>query len=217
MREKEELDSYFGNKSLKDWKLRRLERHLLHMLGFGIFANPRVVLATDTNLISTLVESWITETNTFFTSQGKMTVTLDDVSFILGLPIQRDALTCRVIENKARYFVNNWFETLTEENVEEALYQNNIKLSWLFDRGLENAAKKGSKTIACCTWLLQVWAYERFTHIGVLVRDPGLEDNQVAEGCAYATHQGITKMRGKGGSHHNLPFYRGELDGVADD
>ena len=34
-------------------------------------------------------------------------------------------------------------------------------------RGLEIAARKGSKSIACCVWVLQVWSYERFPRIGV--------------------------------------------------
>ncbi|KAL8122926.1 hypothetical protein AgCh_011058 [Apium graveolens] len=104
---RDELQSYSGNKSLHLWKLRRPQRELLHMLGFGIFADPAVVLATDTRLISALVERWRPETNTFFTRQGEMTVTLEDVGFILGLPVQGDALTCGVIENKAAYFANN--------------------------------------------------------------------------------------------------------------
>ncbi|KAL8098314.1 hypothetical protein AgCh_031183 [Apium graveolens] len=255
------------------------------MLGFGIFADPHVVLDTITKLISTLVERWRLVTNTFFTRHGEMTITLEDVDFILGLHVEGDALTCGVIENKAHYFVSNWFEPLTDEDVGEALYRNNIKLSWLFDRygrekpeknnmlatfvhmkayilfvmgciifptnsrsfvhvryihplinmreipyygwgaavlahlyrGLENAVRKGSKTIACCAWLLQVWSYERFSRIGVPARSPGREDYLVAKGWAYSTHQGVTKKRRKEGPHHNLPFYRGEFDGVAGD
>ena len=284
---RDELQSYSGNKSLHLWKLRRPQRELLHMLGFGIFADPVVVLATDTRLISALVERWRPETNTFFTRQGEMTVTLEDVGFILGVPVQGDALTCGVIENKAAYFANNWFEPLTEEEVKEALYWNNIKMGWLFERygaqkpeknnmratvvhtkayllfimgcilfpsinrsfvhvrymhplinmreipyyawgaavlahiyrGLEIAARKGSKSIACCVWVLQVWSYERFPRIGVPLRSPGQEDYPVAEGWAYSsdTHVGVSKKRRMSGPHHSLPFYRGEFDGVAGD
>ena len=282
---REELVCYCGNKSMKEWKLRRSQRELLHVLGFGVFANSHVVLATDTKLISALVERWRPETNTFFMRQGEMTVTLEDVGYILGLPTQGEALTGGVIENRAAYFAENWFEPLTDEQVNDALYRGHIKLTWLFEtygevkpekhnmlatvvhtqayllfvigaillptkyrsfvhvryiqpllnlreipnyawgaavlahlyRGLEHAAKKGSKGIAGCVWLLQIWSYERFPRIGVPKRDPDQEDYPVAEGWAYSTHQGVTKKRRQGGPHHSLPFYRGEFDGVAGD
>ncbi|KAL8125379.1 hypothetical protein AgCh_012895 [Apium graveolens] len=209
---RDELQSYSGNKSLHLWKLRRPQRELLHMLGFGIFADPVVVLATDTRLISALVECWRPETNTFFTRQGEMTVTLEDVGFILGLSVQGDALTCGVIENKAEYSANNWFEPLIEEEVKEALYRNNIKLGWLFEKyGAQKPEKNNMKA--------KVWSYERFPRIGMPLRSPGQEDYPVAEGWAYFsdTHTGVSKKRRMSGPHHSLPFYRGEFDGVASD
>ncbi|CAL5360616.1 unnamed protein product [Camellia sinensis] len=44
--------------------------------------------------ISTFVERWHPETNTFHMPDGEMTVTLDDVQTILGIPITGMALSC---------------------------------------------------------------------------------------------------------------------------
>lgn len=42
----------------------------------------------DPSLITALVERWRPETNTFHLPFGEMTVTLEDVSILWGLPIQ---------------------------------------------------------------------------------------------------------------------------------
>ncbi|CAN0876181.1 Serine/threonine-protein phosphatase 7 long form homolog [Linum grandiflorum] len=43
-------------------------------------------------LCTTLIERWRPETNTFHMYHGEMTITLEDVSFITGLPADRGAV-----------------------------------------------------------------------------------------------------------------------------
>ncbi|PKA50866.1 Serine/threonine-protein phosphatase 7 long form like [Apostasia shenzhenica] len=46
----------------------------------------------DHNLITTLIECWSPETNTFHLLIGEMTVTLQDIAVILGVRIDGDLL-----------------------------------------------------------------------------------------------------------------------------
>ena len=41
----------------------------------------------DRALVSAFVERWLPETNTFHLPFGEMTITLDDVSAIIGIPV----------------------------------------------------------------------------------------------------------------------------------
>ncbi|KAI5336814.1 PREDICTED: serine/threonine-phosphatase 7 [Prunus dulcis] len=71
---------------LEQWRLTPKQAELVEKAGFSYFRSiPTIVL--DNSLISALVERWRRETNTFHLPVGEMTVTLEDVALILGLPI----------------------------------------------------------------------------------------------------------------------------------
>ena len=140
---REELETYCGNRNMRDWKLRRPQRELLHMVWFGIFANPHVVLQTDKKLITALVERWRPETNTFHMRPGELTVTLEDVGYILGLPIFGEALSGGLIDGRKNYFGKNWFEPLSDNDVKDATYRGNIKLSWCLRNMVEKSRRRG--------------------------------------------------------------------------
>ncbi|KAM1113646.1 hypothetical protein ACFX2B_045745 [Malus domestica] len=71
---------------LEQWRLIPQQVELVEKAGFKHFRSiPTIVL--DNSLISALVERWRRETNTFHLPLGEMTVTLEDVALILGLPI----------------------------------------------------------------------------------------------------------------------------------
>ncbi|KAM5584603.1 protein MAIN-LIKE 2-like [Rosa sericea] len=71
---------------LEQWKLTPKQIELVEKAGFGYFRMiPTISL--DNALISALVERWRKETNTFHLPVGEMTITLEDVALILGLPI----------------------------------------------------------------------------------------------------------------------------------
>ncbi|KAL1818398.1 hypothetical protein ACET3Z_013268 [Daucus carota] len=50
------LECMSSNRSLRHWVLSDAQREILHMVGFGVFANPGIVLQNDTRLVSALVE-----------------------------------------------------------------------------------------------------------------------------------------------------------------
>nr|XP_017217396.1 PREDICTED: uncharacterized protein LOC108194972 [Daucus carota subsp. sativus] len=127
------LECFCGNRSMRSWFLSDAQKEILHAIGFGVFANPRLILQTDARLVSALVERWRPETNTFFMRQGEMTVTLEDVGYILGLPIHGRPLVGDVIDNQKDFFRRNWFEELSTADVDSAHTRGGVRYTWLFE------------------------------------------------------------------------------------
>lgn len=71
---------------LDRWVLTDKQIELVKKAGFG-FLRLIPAISLDNPLISALVERWRRETNTFHFTVGEMTVTLEDVAYLLGLPI----------------------------------------------------------------------------------------------------------------------------------
>ncbi|XP_063948066.1 protein MAIN-LIKE 1-like [Daucus carota subsp. sativus] len=127
------LECMSSNRSLRHWVLSDAQREILHMVGFGVFANLGIVLQNDTRLVSALVERWRPETNTFFMRQGEMTVTLEDVGYILGLPVVGRPLVGDGIDGNQSYFERAWFEELTPHQVKDGFTRGGVRLTWLFE------------------------------------------------------------------------------------
>lgn len=65
--------------------------HYVELAGLtGLLKIPFISL--DWHLITALVERWRPETHTFHMRCGELTITLQDVAVILGLPIDGDAI-----------------------------------------------------------------------------------------------------------------------------
>lgn len=71
---------------LGEWRLTLEQIELVEKAGFG-YLRKIPAISLDNPLISALVERWRRETNTFHFTVGEMTVTLQDVAFLLGLAI----------------------------------------------------------------------------------------------------------------------------------
>ena len=56
-------------------------------------------MTIDHALITALVERWRSKTNTFHLPCGEATVTLEDVAYIYGLPIDGPAVTGKALYN----------------------------------------------------------------------------------------------------------------------
>lgn len=120
---------------LGQWRLKPYQVHLLTQWGFGIFANPRVVMKNDVSLITSLVERWRPETNTFHFTFGEMSITLEDVYMLMGLPITGAPVT--ILESVT--FKHAWLYTwpdpdLSLEERKEALERGGVKLNFLRER-----------------------------------------------------------------------------------
>ena len=55
------------------------------------------IVKLDRSLLTALVDRWRPETHTFHLPCGEMTPTLQDVAYLLGLPIVGDAVGSRVV------------------------------------------------------------------------------------------------------------------------
>ncbi|KAL8460025.1 hypothetical protein ACS0TY_031806 [Phlomoides rotata] len=76
---------------LDQWLLTEQQIKLVEKAGFG---HLRLIpaISIDSSLISALVERWRRETNTFHMTVGEMTVSLEDVAYLLGLPTDGKAV-----------------------------------------------------------------------------------------------------------------------------
>ena len=74
------------------------------------------VITGDLGLISALVERWHGETNTFHLPVGELTITLDDVSSLLHLPITGALHTFHALSmEEARFLLTELLEVSAEE------------------------------------------------------------------------------------------------------
>lgn len=72
---------------LDQWKLTAKQLDLVKKAGFW-YLRLIPAISLDNPLISALVERWRRETNTFHLNVGEMTVTLEDVAYLIGLAIE---------------------------------------------------------------------------------------------------------------------------------
>uniref|UniRef100_A0A0E0DZH9 Aminotransferase-like plant mobile domain-containing protein n=1 Tax=Oryza meridionalis TaxID=40149 RepID=A0A0E0DZH9_9ORYZ len=144
----------------------------------------------DQSLLAALVDRWRPETCTFYLPCGEMTPTLQDVSYLLGLPLAGSAIVRRSLEAYLLWLFGWVMFTATEGRaVDKGLiyYARAIvdaedgsvpQWSWgsavlaATYRGLCDACTKNNPRaiIAGCPLLLQLWAAERFS-IGRPVMD----------------------------------------------
>ena len=63
-------------------------------------------MSANKMVVSTFVEQWHRETNTFHLPMGEMTITLDDVFYITGMPITGSLVRSKVVEDLVRLLVD---------------------------------------------------------------------------------------------------------------
>ncbi|RWR94952.1 serine/threonine-protein phosphatase 7 long form [Cinnamomum micranthum f. kanehirae] len=82
--------------NLSSWELTHRQQEYIRMCGLEQLSNI-IRMTIDHPLITALVERWRPETNTFHLPCGEATITLEDVAYIYGLPIDGPAVTGKAL------------------------------------------------------------------------------------------------------------------------
>ncbi|XP_016185377.1 serine/threonine-protein phosphatase 7 long form homolog [Arachis ipaensis] len=82
------------------------------------------------SLLSALVERWRPETHTFHLPVGEVTVTLEDVSYILGLPINGEAVTGRS-DSSHQFLVDNCIACFGREPGPQDHVLGKVNIAWV--------------------------------------------------------------------------------------
>ncbi|KAL1348887.1 hypothetical protein AAHE18_07G112700 [Arachis hypogaea] len=82
-------------------------------------------------LLSALVERWRPETHTFHLPVGEVTVTLEDVSYILGLPINGKAITGR-LDSSHQFLVENCIACFGREPGPDDQVFGKVNIAWVW-------------------------------------------------------------------------------------
>ncbi|XP_020421289.1 protein MAIN-LIKE 1 [Prunus persica] len=155
----------------------------------------------DKIVVSTFVERWNPETNTFHMPFGEMTITLDDVSSILGIHVSGAAIAPLEDDNDTNFELLVNYLGVTDEEATEQLHQYSDEytgtrvqivyfrllrgldsvagyswgfgcLAWLY-RQLGQASRSKMKKIAGYMTLLEAWVYVHM--YGVVIPDHDLD------------------------------------------
>ncbi|KAH1229243.1 Protein MAIN-LIKE 1 [Glycine max] len=120
------------------------------------------VITGDPRLISAFVERWHSETSTFHLPVGELTITLDDVSSILHLPITGALHSFHALSTEEARFL------LTE--LLGGYAWGVATLVHMYDQ-LDEACRTTTRQLAGYLTLLQCWIYEHFPSVHQCVID----------------------------------------------
>ncbi|XP_028077224.1 protein MAIN-LIKE 1-like [Camellia sinensis] len=108
-------------------------RHLVEQSGLSVLVDHAYRHGNRVAIFA-LVEMWHLETNTFHMPDGEMTITLDDVRTILGIPVTSRALSCpKLTRYKATELVSSALGVPVNDAFEELVQSHgqSMKLEWL--------------------------------------------------------------------------------------
>ncbi|XP_028101835.1 protein MAIN-LIKE 1-like [Camellia sinensis] len=108
-------------------------RHLVEQSGLSVLIDYTYRHGNRVAIFA-FVERWHLETNTFHTLDGEMTVTLDDVRTILGIPVTGMALSCpKLTRYEAAELVNATLGVPVNDAFAELIQSRgqSVKLEWL--------------------------------------------------------------------------------------
>ncbi|XP_042484359.1 protein MAIN-LIKE 1-like [Macadamia integrifolia] len=113
-----------------DWKLSKEQKRLVEIVGFKYL---RLIghFQMDQCLLTSLVDRWRNETNTFHMPRFEMTITLEDVAYILGLRVIGKAITGKMYKEAEDILGVVLGQHPSDPTNTKALRSGCVKLTWL--------------------------------------------------------------------------------------
>ncbi|CAL2257764.1 unnamed protein product [Prunus armeniaca] len=122
-----------------------------HNSNVEVHAEPIEPFRIDKIVVPTFVERWHPETNTFHMPFGEMTITLDDVSSILGIPVFGAMVALLEDDNDTNFELLVNYLGVNDEEATEQLHQYSneyVSLSWLRAR-FSNVSEQIQRSTSC--------------------------------------------------------------------
>ncbi|KAJ3689634.1 hypothetical protein LUZ61_018798 [Rhynchospora tenuis] len=141
------------------------DRYKQYIQDTGLYGIVQIgSIKVDAALISALVERWRQETHTFHLPVGEMTVTLEDVAILLGLPVNGDPITYSSDENW-----DQWVKDCLGVSPDEKAWakKSALSLRWLRDKFGSLPVGASEDTIQCYVraYLLVLFGSMLFTDL----------------------------------------------------
>ncbi|KAJ1413648.1 Aminotransferase-like, plant mobile domain [Sesbania bispinosa] len=135
----------------------------------------------DRSLISAFTERWHRETSSFHLPVGEMTITLEDVSSLLHLPVigrlfSLLALGCTIFADKSATIVRvTYLELFRDLSSVGNIAWGATAPTYLYEQ-LKDASCHNTRQLAGYSTLLQAWILEHFPHIMHIEMSPDYVD-----------------------------------------
>jgi Plant mobile domain len=141
------------------------DRYKTYIQDSGLYGIVQIgTIKVDVSLISALVERWRQETHTFHLPVGEMTVTLEDVAILLGVPVNGEPITYNTDESWEQW-VNDCLGVLPDEKA--WANKSALSLRWLRDKFGSLPVGASEDTIRCYVraYLLVLFGSVLFTDL----------------------------------------------------
>ncbi|XP_028201914.1 protein MAINTENANCE OF MERISTEMS-like [Glycine soja] len=180
-------------------KIHSLGRPVLAIEGLvaGTGRIPLIACLVDTSnrgLLSSFVERWHRETSSFHLPMGEVTITLDDVSSLLHLPVRLPGLRQDSVVDRT-YACNGYVISMSVDARKSATDVHVVYLEALCDLGqtgryawgvaalvhmydhLNDASINSSRQLDGYITLLQCWIYKHFPSVAESTTDPNNDED----------------------------------------
>ncbi|KAG5535793.1 hypothetical protein RHGRI_023533 [Rhododendron griersonianum] len=151
-RERQLLKIYNHSRYLKIWELPTTNRRFMaKVTSSGLFPLAQISYRyCNKVLVSAFVERWHPETNSFHFRFGEMTITLEDVLYLVGLPVEGLAVHAEVHNREDCVALVHRCLGVTMAQASDVVSCGGVKLHWLKDNFMNVGDDATDERVDCC-------------------------------------------------------------------